>query len=209
METFDPRVDAYIEKSAGFAKPILKHIRSIVHQASPAITETIKWSMPFFDYKGTLCQMAAFKQHCAFGFWKASRLSDPHHLLKIGDDAGAGSFGRINTLADLPSDEVLIEYIQEAMRLNEDGVKGTMRAEKPKPKSADEKKEIAVPEEFINLLDANPDAEANFNKFSTSKQNEYLAWFAEAKTEATRSKRIQQALEWIVEGKSRNWKYQN
>lgn len=206
METSDPRIDAYIAKSADFAKPILNHIRTIVHQASPLITETMKWSMPFFDYKGTVCQMAAFKQHCAFGFWKASRLTDPHKALVRGEDTGAGSFGRVSSLADLPSDEILIEYIQEAMRLNEDGVKGFLRIDKPKPKT--EKKELQVPEEFITMLEANQTAETHFNKFSLSKQNEYLAWFAEAKTEATVSKRIQQALEWIAEGKSRNWKYQ-
>ena len=208
METFDPRIDIYIDNASDFAKPILNHIRKIVHQAHPDITETIKWSMPFFDYKGTVCQMAAFKQHCAFGFWKAGRLTDPHKVLNKGEEASAGSFGRINTLADLPSDKILIEYILEAIQLNE-GNKITPRTDKPKPVKTIEKKEIPVPEEFITQLDANPTAEANFNKFSLSKQNEYLTWFAEAKTEATKLKRIEQAMEWINEGKSRHWKYQS
>src|SRR5437899_276946 len=109
MEQYDTRIDAYIAKSPPFAKPILEHIRRAVHQASPLITETVKWGMPFFDYKGPVCMMAAFKQHCAFGFWKASRLNDPEGLLKGSDnEASAGSFGRINSLADLPSDEALI-----------------------------------------------------------------------------------------------------
>lgn len=205
MEHFDPRVDAFIAKAADFAKPILIHLRELVHTAQPEIVETMKWSMPFFDHKGPVCQMAAFKQHCAFGFWRATLLTDPYNVLNKGEEASAGSIGRLTSLADLPSDAILIEYICEAVKLNESGEKGTMKL-KDKPSAP--KKDIEVPEEFINLLDANPVAEECFNKFSTSKQTEYLAWFAEAKTDATRSKRILQAMEWIAEGKSRNWKYQ-
>lgn len=208
MEQFDPRVDAYIAKSADFAKPILSHLRQLVHHAHPQMQETIKWSMPFFDHQGTVCQMAAFKQHCAFGFWKASALTDPYQIINQGEEASAGSLGRICSLSDLPSDEILIAYIREAIALNESGVKATMRVKEKPVKPGAEKKEITPPEEFLTLLDANPAADENFAKFSLSKQNEYLEWFAEAKTEATRSKRIQTALEWIAEGKSRHWKYQ-
>ncbi|EHQ26041.1 YdeI/OmpD-associated family protein [Mucilaginibacter paludis] len=208
MEQFDPRIDEYIAKSAAFAQPILTHLRELVHQTHPQIQETIKWSMPFFDYKGTVCQMAAFKQHCAFGFWKASALSDPHQMMNKGEEASAGNFGRLNSLTDLPPDEILIAYIREAVGLNESGVKAGMRAKYKPAKQVIEKKEIPVPEEFLNLLDASPAADENFAKFSLAKQKEYLEWFGEAKTEATRSKRIQTALEWIAEGKSRHWKYQ-
>jgi uncharacterized protein YdeI (YjbR/CyaY-like superfamily) len=207
MENVDPRIDAYIAKSAEFAQPILTHLRQLVHKACPEIVETMKWSMPFFDYKGTVCQMAAFKQHLGFGFWKASQLPDPYKIIYTGEESSAGSIGRITSMADLPPDEVLLLYIRNAVQLNQEGVKGTMHATKPKP--VVEKKEIEVPEEFVNLLDSNPTIEENFNKFSPSKQNEYLQWFAEAKTEATRLKRIEQAAEWIAEGKSRHWKYQN
>jgi uncharacterized protein YdeI (YjbR/CyaY-like superfamily) len=208
MENLDPRVDAYIAKTNDFAKPILIHLRQLVHTAYPDIVEGIKWSMPFFDFKGPVCQMAAFKQHAAFGFWRATMLTDPHKILNKGEEQSAGSIGRLTSLADLPADEILIDYIREAVELNKNGEKGTMRM-KEKTKTKVEKKEAEVPEEFINLLDANPVADEFFNKFSPSKQREYLDWFADAKTEATRSKRILQALEWISEGKSRNWKYQN
>jgi uncharacterized protein YdeI (YjbR/CyaY-like superfamily) len=203
MEKFDPRIDAYIEKSADFAKPILMHIRQVVHQASPLITETVKWGMPFFDYKGPVCMMAAFKQHLGFGFWKASRLHDPDHLLQGSDEeAAAGSFGRISTLADLPSDKALMDFVQQLIKLNESGVKEQKKPSAPKA-------ELPMPEDFDKLLRANLAAMDNFEKFSPSKKREYLEWFAEAKSEATREKRIEQALEWIGEGKSRNWKYQS
>ena len=202
MEKFDPRIDAYIEKSADFAKPILKHIRQVVHQASPQITETVKWGMPFFDYKGPVCMMAAFKQHLGFGFWKASRLNDPDHLLQGSDEeAAAGSFGRIVTLADLPSDKALMDFVQQMIKINESGIK------EPKKPSAP-KAELPMPAEFDKLLRENLVAMDNFEKFSPSKKREYLEWFVEAKSDATREKRMQQALEWIAEGKSRNWKYQ-
>lgn len=210
MENLDPRVDEFIARSADFAKPILKHLRQLVHTAHPGITETIKWSMPFFDYKGPVCQMAAFKQHAAFGFWRATLLTDPHNILDKGEgeERSAGSIGKLTSLADLPADEILIEYIREAIQLNESGEKGAMKV-KGKEKVAMPKKEAPVPDEFIEALDSSPAADENFNKFSPSKQREYLDWFADAKTDATRSKRIAQAIEWIAEGKSRHWKYQS
>jgi uncharacterized protein YdeI (YjbR/CyaY-like superfamily) len=201
MEKFDPRIDAYIAKSADFAKPILTHIRQVVHQASPLITETVKWGMPFFDYKGPVCMMAAFKQHLGFGFWKASRLNDPDHLLKGSDEeAAAGSFGRIVTLGDLPSDKALMDFVQQMIKINESGVKEAKKPSAPKA-------ELAMPAGFEKLLRGNLVAMDNFEKFSSSKKREYLEWFAGTKSDATREKRIEQALEWISEGKSRHWKY--
>ncbi|HVW15870.1 MAG TPA: YdeI/OmpD-associated family protein [Mucilaginibacter sp.] len=202
MGQYDERVDAVIAKSADFAKPILIHIREVVHRASPLISETIKWGMPFFEYKGPVCMMAPFKQHLGFGFWKASRLKDPNgHLKGSDDEAAAGSFGRIEKLSDLPPDDVLIDFIHQLIALNESGVK---EAKKP----AAPKVDLPMPEDFDKLLKGNLAAMDNFEKFSPSKKREYLEWFTEAKSDGTREKRLEQALEWIAEGKSRNWKYQ-
>ena len=200
MEQYDARVDVYIAKSADFAKPILTHIRQVVHQASPLITETIKWGMPFFDYKGPVCQMAAFNQHCAFGFWKASRLYDPGNLLKIADGS-AGSFGRIEGITDLPATEALIYFVNEAIQLNESG-------ERPAAKPAKSKPEIAMPGDFEALLNEHANAKEIFEHFSPSHKREYLEWIVNAKTGATRQKRMQTAIAQITESKSRNWKYQ-
>ena len=198
MPTIDPRVDEYIAKSAEFAQPILIHLREVIHAACPEVKETIKWSMPNFDYHGIMCNMAAFKQHCAFGFWKAEL------LLADEDDKGKeamGQFGRITSVKDLPSKKVLTAYVKKAMKLNEAGVKVA------KPKAAP--RELAVPDYFIAALEANPAAYEVFNNFSTSAKREYCEWLTEAKTEATRDKRMAQAVEWIAEGKKRNWKYEN
>jgi len=201
MEKYDPRIDAYIAKSADFAKPILEHIREVVHKASPLIGETVKWGMPFFDYKGPVCMMAAFKQHLGFGFWKASRLNDPERLLQGSDEeAAAGSFGRISSMNDLPSDEALIGFVQQMIKINESGVKEVKKPSAPKA-------ELPMPADFDKLLRGNLVAMGNYEKFSPSGKREYLEWFAEAKSEATREKRIEQALEWISEGKTRHWKY--
>jgi len=205
MENVDPRIDAYIAKAGAFAKPVLSHLRQLVHAACPEIVETMKWSMPFFDYKGTVCQMSAFKQHCGFGFWKASLLRDEQRILHHGEESAAGSIGRITSLDDLPADEILIAYIKEAVALNDAGVKTTQRV-KPKPRV--DTGTLTVPDEFLTMLEENKIAQQHFDKFSPSKQKEYIEWFAEAKTEATKLKRIQQALEWISEGKSRHWRYQ-
>jgi len=196
----DERIDAYIVKSADFARPILTHLRELVHAACPEIEETWKWSFPHFDYKGTVCSMAAFKQHCAFGFWKASLMTDPQKILIVSREA-MGQMGQIKSPEDLPPDDVLIAYIKEAVQLNEKGVKAAS-----KPKTA-EKKELPVPEYFIAALEENSKASETFENFSYSHKKEYVEWLVEAKTEETRNKRLATAVEWLNEGKSRHWKY--
>ena len=197
MPALDPRFDAYIEKSADFAKPILIHIRRLVHKACPDIRETMKWSFPHFDYKGTVCSMASFKEHCAFGFWKQSLLEQDAFPT---EKTAMGSFGRITSVKDLPADKVMIGLIHQAVELNEKGIKV---AKKPV-----EKKELVVPEDLSNALSKNRSAKATFEKFSPSHRREYVMWIEEAKTEATRNKRLATTVEWLSEGKSKNWKYE-
>lgn len=199
MSEFDPRVDDYIQKSADFAKPILEHIRSIVHEACPGVTETIKWSFPHFDYKGTICSVASFKQHCAFSFPKAALMKDANKLLVPMGESAMGHFGRITSLKDLPSDKILKGYIQEAIRINEEGLKV------PKAKTA---KVVPTPPILLEAINKNKKAKMHFEEFSPSSRNEYAEWINEAKTEATKNKRVETAVEWIAEGKKRNWKYE-
>jgi len=202
MPTTDKRIDAYIEKKADFAKPVLNHLRQIVHKACPEAEETIKWSMPFFDYKGsTLCGMSAFKEHCAFMFWKAKLMKDPEGILQVAERAAMGNFNRITSLKDLPSDKILIAYIKEAMRLNEEDVKLPARK-----KAA--VKELEMPADFAAALKKNKNAKTVFDSFPPGKRKDYIEWITEAKTEATKLKRIETAVEWIAEGKARHWKYQ-
>ena len=192
MAKKDPRIDAFIAKSADFAKPILKKIRAVVHKGCPEVVETIKWGMPHFEHHGVLCGMAAFQSHCAFGFW--------NRALKLPNKGGAmGQFGHIRSLSDLPSDAVLLGYVREAARLNESGQKiGPIRkAKKPLP----------VPRELSAALKKKPKAKAHFEAFSPSQKREYSEWILEAKTDATRNQRLATSLEWIGEGKTRMWKY--
>jgi uncharacterized protein YdeI (YjbR/CyaY-like superfamily) len=196
----DARVDAYIAKSGDFAKPILLHLREVVHAACPDVEEAMKWSFPHFMYKGMLCSMASFKEHCAFGFWKGS--------LIVGADGAAtekamGQFGRITKLGDLPSKKVLAAYIKEAMKLNDDGVKAPTRVKPKVPR------ELVIPDDVAKALAANKAARATFEKFPPSHKREYVDWITEAKTETTRARRLETAIEWMAEGKPRNWKYMN
>lgn len=199
METYDPRQDDYIAKAADFAQPILIHLRQLIHDTAPEIQETMKWGMPFFDHKGTVCQMAAFKQHCTFGLWKGALLSDPQGLLEKSDSMG--HFRRITSLADLPTDEILMQYILEAVELNNQGVKVL------KPKNTI-KPPLVVPDYFAAVLREHPQAEIQFNAYSYSHKKEYLEWITEAKTEGTRQKRMLTAVEWLSQGKLRHWKHQ-
>jgi len=196
MGTRSPRTDAYIEKSADFAQPILRHLREVVHSACPDVEETWKWSFPHFDYKGIMCSMAAFKNHCAFGFWNAEAV--------VGDDAkeGAmGQFGPITSVKDLPPKKVLVGYVRKAMALKDAGAK-PKRAAKPKRPAA-----VGVPEDLAAALAKNAKAAKAFGDFSPSHRREYVEWITEAKREATRAKRVAQAVAWLAEGKPRNWKH--
>jgi uncharacterized protein YdeI (YjbR/CyaY-like superfamily) len=201
MATRDPRVDAYIAKSADFARPILEHLRAVVHAACPDVEETMKWSFPHFQYKGMLCSMAAFKEHCALGFWKGSLILGE---AGGGSDGAMGQFGRITKLGDLPSKKILVGYIKKAMELNEAGVKSPTRS---KPKAP--KPEAVVPDDLATALKNNPAARAAFDKFPPSHRREYIEWITEAKTAPTRARRLETAVEWMAEGKPRNWKYMN
>jgi len=195
-------VDTYIAKSARFAKPILNHLRELVHQACPEVNEVIKWGFPNFDYKGVLCSMAAFKHHCSFGFWKYSLLNDPLEILSARNEGGSmGNLGKITSLKDLPSDKIILNFIKQAVELNEQQIK---RPTKTTPKGS---RTIRTPDYFARALKKNKIAGKVFENFSYSHRKEYIQWFEEAKTEETRNKRIAQAIEWIAEGKGRNWKY--
>ena len=202
MATTDARIDAYIAKSADFAKPILERIRKLVHKACPDITETVKWSMPFFEYNGTiLCNMAAFKQHCAFGFWNASQLKDTEGVLQLSDRHAMGHLDRLTSLKDLPADKIMIALIKDAAQLIKEGRNIRARAKK------EPRKELPMPAVLTAALKKNKTAKETFEAFPPSHRREYIEWISEAKTDATRDKRVATTLEWLVEGKSRHWKY--
>lgn len=195
MPGTDPRVDAYIAKSAPFAQPILGHLRALVHRAVPAITETIKWGMPFFEHQGIVCHMAAFKAHCAFGFWRGGRIE------KTGREGEAmGQFGRIAKLADLPPDTTIVALVQKAAALNPEGENVGRPVKRPKAP-------IPMPADFRAALAGNVAAKATLDGFAPGGKRDYLEWITEAKTAATRARRIATAVEWLALGKPRNWKY--
>jgi uncharacterized protein YdeI (YjbR/CyaY-like superfamily) len=192
----NPRVDEYIARAPAFAKPILAEIRERVHAACPDVEETIKWRQPSFEYHGLMCGMAAFKEHCVFGYWKAP--------LVLGSAAeGANAMGyrdKITSVADLPSKSAFRAHVRKAMELNQAGitVERPVKARKP---------EIVVPADLAAAVKKNRKAQATFDQFSPSHRREYVEWVMEAKTDATRAKRLQQTVEWLAEGKPRNWKY--
>lgn len=193
----DPRIDAYIERAAPFAQPILRHARALVHEACPEVEESIKWGMPSFSHAGgILCGMAAFKRHASFGFWK--------HALVVGEGEprdGMGSYGKLASLQDLPPDRTLLAHLRKAMQLNEAGVKSPVRKAAPKPPPA-------MPEDLAAALQNKKAAKAMFDAFPPGCKREYIEWIVEAKRAETRTKRLAQAVEWIAEGKRRNWKYE-
>ena len=197
MGTRNPVIEAYIDNASDFAKPILKHLRKVVHAGCPKVEETLKWRFPHFMYKGMFCGMAAFKEHCTFGFWKGAL------IVKNGDDDGMGQFGKIRSLSDLPDEKTLLNYVREAVRLNDEGVKA------PRQIKSKVKKPLVIPDYLTGVLKRNAKARAAFENFSYSHKKEYVEWITEAKQEETRKRRLVTALEWMSEGKTRNWKYES
>lgn len=193
----DPRIDAYIEKSATFAKPILKHLRKVVHAGCPQVEETIKWSMPHFDYKGIMCGMAAFKEHCAFGFWKAKLILPNNGQVK---DA-MGHFGCIRSISNLPNAKTLTGFVRKAAELNDSGAKVPGR-DKPMIRPA-----LKTPSDFSSALARSKKARDTFENLSPSGKREYVEWIVDAKREETRRRRLKTALQWLSEGKRHNWRY--
>jgi uncharacterized protein YdeI (YjbR/CyaY-like superfamily) len=199
MGTRDPRIDAYIAQAAEFAQPILTYLRGVVHQHCPEVEESIKWGSPHFLYHGMLCSMAAFKQHCSFGFWKGTLF-----VADARNDEAMGQFGRITSLQDAPGKKLLAGYIRQAMQFNESGVKPARRTKDAAPKPPAE-----VPDDLAAALKKNRKAAAVFDGFSITNRREYIEWITEAKRAETREKRLAQTLEWLAEGKPRHWKYQD
>jgi hypothetical protein len=198
MSTRDPRIDAYIREAAPFARPVLRHLRRIVHEAAPGIEETIKWRFPHFVQGGIVCSMAAFKAHCSFGFWKGREVVGSE--LAQGEDA-MGQFGRITRIEDLPPEELLAGLVRKAVALNASGA-APRPAATPKPA-----RPVVVPAPLQRALAGNRKARETFECLSPSQRREYAEWIAGAKQDETRERRIHTALEWLAEGKPRNWKY--
>jgi uncharacterized protein YdeI (YjbR/CyaY-like superfamily) len=190
----DPRIDAFIAKAQPFAQPILTHLRALIHRALPQVEETIKWSRPAFVHEGRILGVfGAFKAHASFVLWK---MGEPTGK----EEDGMGQFGRLTRLADLPDDDELIRLIQHTASARESAP--------PKPKKAP-RPELPVPEELIAAFADNLQAQKVWDGFAPSHRREYSEWIGEAKRPETRAARVAQAVEWIAEGKQRNWKYQN
>jgi uncharacterized protein YdeI (YjbR/CyaY-like superfamily) len=207
-QTLNRKIDAYMAKAQPFAQPILNHLRELVHKGCPMVEETMKWSRPFFEYKGAiLCNMSAFKEHCSFGFWGEEIGAVLREAGVLGRD-GMGSLGRITSVAELPPDKQLLGWIRQAAALVDDGQYTSPITARRKVVKAP-KPSLEMPAELATALERNKKAAVVFAAFSPSCQREYVEWIAEAKRPETRDKRMETAMEWIAEGKQRNWKYQN
>jgi uncharacterized protein YdeI (YjbR/CyaY-like superfamily) len=200
--TTDPRIDAYIAEAADFARPILRRLRTLVHQGCPDVEETMKWGHPGFVYTGKILSIfAAFKAHCGLVFWhkemKKLLIAEGRSTV-----AAMGHLGRIEKMSDLPDDATLVRYFRRAAELNVSGAPARAPARKARPM-------LPVPEDLAAALKKNKKAAATFEAFAPSHRRDYIEWIIEAKREATRQQRLATTLAWLAEGKPRHWKYQN
>jgi uncharacterized protein YdeI (YjbR/CyaY-like superfamily) len=199
-----PEVDLYITKSAEFAQSVLSYLRDVVHEGAPGVVEEVKWSRPFFVYKGVILgNMSAFKAHCSFGLW-GKEIGAALRADGMVQNNGMGTFGKITVVKDLPPRKMLVGYIRVAAKAIDDGARTKSFT---RPRTQVVKAEVRVPEALAAALKKNKAAAKNFQAMSPSCRKEYSMWIAEAKREETLDKRVATAVEWITVGKSRNWKY--
>lgn len=191
----DPRIDAYIDKAGDFAQPVLRHFRELVHATIDGAGEAVKWGMPHFTHNGkNLAGMAAFKRHCAVIVHGAGRQ---------GADEGMGSYGKIACIEEMPDDAELAAKLVEARERIDAAGSAVKRSPKRQPKP-----DLSVPRDFAAALRHDPRARATFDGFSPSQRREYVEWVSGAKQDSTRAKRLATSIEWLAEGKRRNWKYE-
>jgi uncharacterized protein YdeI (YjbR/CyaY-like superfamily) len=114
-----------------------------------------------------------------------------------------GQFGRITAISDLPAEKTLINCVRKAAKLNE------ARSKQPKPPPQPRKKAAPVeaPPSLADALRRNSRAQKTWSALSPSHRREYVEWITEAKRAETRERRLETTLEWLAEGKPRNWKY--
>lgn len=196
MASSDPRFDRHLQDAPEFARPLLHELRARVHAICPDVVESVKWRMPAFEFHGLLAGMAAFRAHCTFGFWKDRLLRSDAALAPLLD-----RLGRMTSVRDLPSKAAFAKVMKAAMRLNVEGIGAPRRRAAPRP-------ELAVPPELVRALAASKRAKATFDAFAPSHRREYVQWIVEAKKDETRQRRIEQTIEWLAQGKHRNWQYE-
>lgn len=200
MPTRDERVDAYLAAAPEFAHPILRKIRSAFHRGCPKVVESIKWGVPHFEFHGMLGGMAAFKAHVAFGFWRSAEL-DGFEATFCRPGRASAMGARIEQLPDLPPTDVLVDFVRRAADLNIAGPRQRTGRRSPSRPA------LKMPSDLAAALEASAAAKRQFDAFAPSHRREYIEWILEAKRAETRARRIQQTIEWLLEGKSRNWKY--
>lgn len=177
-------VDPWIASEPDYARPILNYLRDLIHEAAPDAVAQMKWSRPFYLVNGTpICYLAAFKQHCGFGFWSP----DMTEVLKadgIAEPGASGSFGRISSIADLPPADHLLRYLRHAADLARTGSAKTPMAS---GRRASAKAPIAMPTALATALAQSAEASAGFQKLSASCRREYFEWITSAKSRRRRT----------------------
>lgn len=200
MKQHHPKVTEYIGKAADFAQPILNHLRAIIFEACPDAEEDIKWGTPHYGYKGDhLVMMAGFSKHCSFSLYKAELMKDKDIIASVKAGKKFGYMDKVKDIRELPAKKVLTAYIKEAMTLNASGIA------KPRPVKEKSTEPVVAPAAFTDALKKNKKANEIFESKSPSFRKNYIIWVADAKTDETRNKRIEQSLEWIEAGKDRFW----
>ncbi|MEO9802317.1 MAG: YdeI/OmpD-associated family protein [Reichenbachiella sp.] len=193
------KIDAYLTTVSSEHRPVLELIRKTVNAVDDRIQEDWKWRAPCFSLEGLVCWFVAFKSHVGLNFFKGALIEDIHNAFVESEDEDKGNRMIHFKSIDEVKVKVIQDYVKQAVLLNEQGIK----IDFPKRKT------LETPDYLIEALNKNKKAKDVFESFTDAQRKDYIEWLVEAKREETRNKRMTQAIEWIAEGKTRNWKYMN
>jgi uncharacterized protein YdeI (YjbR/CyaY-like superfamily) len=191
MNSTNPKVDFYFRKAKLWRDELAK-LRTIVLDCP--LTEELKWGNPCYTIqKSNIVLIHAFKEYCAFLFFKGALMKDARGILiqqtKNVQSARQIRFTNVREIVDMET--ILKAYINEAIEVEKSGLK------------VDYKKttEFDIPEEFQHKLDENPALKTAFKALTPGRQRAYLLYFSAPKQSKTRVSRVEKYMQQILSGK--------
>lgn len=190
----NPKVDFFFDKATKWQEE-LEQMRTIALECE--LTEELKWGNPCYMYQNNnVVLIHAFKDYCAFLFFKGALLDDTDGILiQQSENVQAARHIRFTNLQEIIDlKPILKTHIYEAIEIEKAGLKVILK------KTSD----FPVSEEFQKKLDENPELKQAFEALTPGRQRAYLLHFSQPKQAKTREARVEKHSQNILDGKGLN-----
>lgn len=187
----NPKVDFFFQKDGPWQQEYA-YMRKIALNCG--LKEELKWGKPCYTHQGNnVILIHGFKNYCAYLFHKGVLLKDEKGILvKQTKNVQAARQIRFTNIEDINEKiDLLKAYILEAVEIEKAGMKVELK----------KTKDFEVAEEFQTKLNENPELEQAFNSLTPGRQRGYLLHFAGAKKSETRTRRVENNIPNILNGK--------